>query len=79
MGEHYQPLVLSWPTATFTVIAIGGDGDGYAEGGNHFLHAVRKNINITYLVHDNRVFGLTKGRRLPFPTWVWLRTTPKGG
>ncbi len=47
------------------VFAIGGDGDGYAEGGNHFLHAIRKNVNITYLVHDNQVFGLTKGQASP--------------
>lgn len=61
------------PTATgaklangdLTVIAVGGDGDGYAEGGNHFLHAIRKNVNITYLVHDNQVFGLTKGQASP--------------
>jgi 2-oxoglutarate ferredoxin oxidoreductase subunit beta len=51
--------------ADLTVIAIGGDGDGYAEGGNHFLHAVRKNVNITYLVHVNQVFGLTKGQASP--------------
>ncbi|MGI6674058.1 MAG: 2-oxoacid:ferredoxin oxidoreductase subunit beta [Limnochordia bacterium] len=61
------------PTATgaklangdLTVIAVGGDGDGYAEGGNHFLHAIRKNVNITYIVHDNQVFGLTKGQASP--------------
>ncbi len=75
------------PTATgaklangdLTVIAIGGDGDGYAEGGNHFLHAVRKNINITYLVHDNRVFGLTKGQASPLSDMGMVTgTTPKG-
>jgi 2-oxoglutarate ferredoxin oxidoreductase subunit beta len=38
-----------------TVLALGGDGDGYAEGRNHFLHAMRRNVNITYLVHDNQV------------------------
>ncbi len=48
-----------------TVIAIGGDGDGYAEGGNHFLHAMRRNHSITYLVHDNQVYGLTKGQASP--------------
>ena len=48
-----------------TVIAEGGDGDGYAEGGNHFLHALRKNVDMTYLVHDNRVFALTKGQASP--------------
>jgi len=48
------------------VIGEGGDGDGYAEGGNHFIHAMRRNIDITYIVHNNQVFGLTKGQ--PSPT-----------
>jgi 2-oxoglutarate ferredoxin oxidoreductase subunit beta len=47
------------------VIAEGGDGDGYAEGGNHFIHAMRRNIDITYLVHDNQIYGLTKGQASP--------------
>ena len=48
-----------------TVLAEGGDGDGYGEGGNHFLHAMRRNIDITYLVHNNQVYGLTKGQTSP--------------
>lgn len=61
------------------VIAIGGDGDGYAEGGNHFLHAIRKNVNITYLVHDNQVFGLTKGQASPRSDQGMITgTTPEG-
>ncbi|MFO8010556.1 MAG: 2-oxoacid:ferredoxin oxidoreductase subunit beta [Dehalococcoidia bacterium] len=48
-----------------TVIAIGGDGDGYAEGGNHFLNAARRNHDITYLIHDNQIYGLTKGQASP--------------
>lgn len=47
------------------VIVIGGDGDGYGEGGNHFLHALRGNVDITYIVHDNQVYGLTKGQMAP--------------
>ena len=47
------------------VMAVGGDGDGYGEGGNHFLHAMRRNHDITYLVHDNQVYGLTKGQASP--------------
>ena len=47
------------------VFVFGGDGDGYAEGGNHLLHAVRRNVDLTYLVHDNQVFGLTKGQASP--------------
>ena len=48
-----------------TVIAEGGDGDMYGEGGNHFLHATRRNPNITLFVHDNMVYGLTKGQAAP--------------
>ncbi len=48
-----------------TVVAIGGDGDMYGEGGNHFTHAVRRNPNIAHLVHDNMVYGLTKGQASP--------------
>lgn len=48
-----------------TVIADGGDGDGYGEGGNHLLHAIRRNVDITYLVHDNQIYGLTKGQASP--------------
>ncbi|MCK5219740.1 2-oxoacid ferredoxin oxidoreductase [bacterium] len=47
------------------VIAIGGDGDMYGEGGNHFLHAIRKNLDITLLVNNNKVYGLTKGQASP--------------
>ena len=47
------------------VIAIGGDGDMYGEGGNHFLHAIRRNVNITVMVHNNKVFGLTQGQASP--------------
>jgi 2-oxoglutarate/2-oxoacid ferredoxin oxidoreductase subunit beta len=48
-----------------TVIAEGGDGDMYGEGGNHFLHATRRNPDITLFVHDNMVYGLTKGQASP--------------
>jgi len=50
---------------TLTVIAESGDGDMYGEGGNHFLHAVRRNPNFTLVVHDNMVYGLTKGQASP--------------
>ena len=48
-----------------TVIAEGGDGDMYGEGGNHFIHAIRRNPNITNIVHNNMVYGLTKGQASP--------------
>ncbi len=47
------------------VIAESGDGCMYGEGGNHFLHAIRRNCDITVLVHDNMVYGLTKGQASP--------------
>lgn len=53
-----------------TVIAVGGDGDGFAIGGGHVPHAVRRNVDITYIVMDNQVYGLTKGQPSP--------TTPMG-
>lgn len=48
-----------------TVIAESGDGDMYGEGGNHFLHAIRRNPDITNIVHNNMVYGLTKGQASP--------------
>lgn len=47
------------------VLAVAGDGDCYGEGGNHLLHAIRRNINITLLVHNNQIYGLTKGQASP--------------
>ncbi len=52
------------------VIAAGGDGDGYGIGGNHFLHTARENHDMTYIVFNNEIFGLTKGQTSP--------TSPKG-
>lgn len=52
------------------VIAAGGDGDGYGIGGNHFVHTARENHDMTYIVFDNEIFGLTKGQTSP--------TSPKG-
>lgn len=61
------------------VIAISGDGDAYGEGGNHFIHAARRNHNITYLVHDNQVYGLTKGQASPTSDFGFItKTTPYG-
>ena len=49
-----------------TVVVASGDGDGYSIGGNHFLHACRRNIDLTYIVMDNHIYGMTKGQ--PSPT-----------
>lgn len=48
-----------------TVIVNSGDGDSYGEGGNHFLHTIRRNIDITHFVHNNQIYGLTKGQTSP--------------
>ncbi len=62
-----------------TVVGIGGDGDGFSEGGNHFLHAGRKNTNITYIVQDNQIYGLTTGQASPTThKGVKTKTTPDG-
>lgn len=53
-----------------TVVAVGGDGDGLAIGGNHFLHAARRNVDLAYFMMDNEIYGLTKGQAGP--------TTPTG-
>lgn len=48
-----------------TVIVASGDGDSYGEGGNHFIHNIRRNVDITHFVHDNQIYGLTKGQASP--------------
>lgn len=48
-----------------TVIINTGDGDSYGEGGNHFIHNIRRNVDITHFIHDNQVYGLTKGQASP--------------
>jgi 2-oxoglutarate ferredoxin oxidoreductase subunit beta len=48
-----------------TVVVTTGDGDCYGEGGNHFLHNIRRNVDITVIVHDNQIYGLTKGQASP--------------
>lgn len=48
-----------------TVLVTGGDGDGYGIGGNHFLHTARRNIDLTYLVMNNQIYGLTTGQVSP--------------
>jgi 2-oxoglutarate ferredoxin oxidoreductase subunit beta len=50
---------------TLTVIAESGDGDMYGEGGNHFIHTIRRNPDITNIVHNNMVYALTKGQASP--------------
>jgi len=51
--------------SNLTVMVESGDGCNYGEGGNHLLAAIRRNVNITLLVHNNQVYGLTKGQASP--------------
>ncbi|RLE37866.1 2-oxoacid ferredoxin oxidoreductase [Candidatus Woesearchaeota archaeon] len=68
-GLHGRPLPLAVAiklvNPELTVIAHGGDGDGYSEGTNHFIHTMRRNIDITYVVHNNQIYGLTTGQTSP--------------
>ncbi|MDO8473745.1 MAG: thiamine pyrophosphate-dependent enzyme [Dehalococcoidia bacterium] len=65
--------------AELTVLVHGGDGDGYGEGGNHFLHAMHRNPDITYIVHNNQVYALTKGQTSPTSDSGYVsKTTPQG-
>ncbi len=62
-----------------TVLVVGGDGDGYAEGGNHFVHAIRRNLDMTYIVHNNQIYGLTKGQASPTSERCLVTKTTPGG
>lgn len=58
-----------------TVVAVGGDGDAFAIGGGHIPHAARRNVNMTYLVFDNGIYGLTKGQTSPTSALGFETTT----
>jgi len=62
-----------------TVFAVGGDGDGLGIGGGHIAHTARKNVDMTYILIDNRIYGLTKGQTSPTsPYGVKTKTSPYG-
>ncbi|MCY3887144.1 MAG: 2-oxoacid:ferredoxin oxidoreductase subunit beta [Chloroflexi bacterium] len=62
-----------------TVLAVTGDGDGLGEGGNHWIHAMRRNVNLTHLVENNQTYGLTKGQTSPTSDPGYISsTTPEG-
>jgi len=61
------------------VIVVGGDGDGYSIGGNHFIHACRRNVDMLYVVMDNRVYGMTKGQPSPTTEADWDSDIAPGG
>ena len=83
-GVHGRSLALSAGLKVarpdLTVLVMSGDGDGFSIGGNHFLHACRRNIDMTYVVMDNRVYGMTKGQPSPTtePDWDNSALAPGG-
>jgi 2-oxoglutarate ferredoxin oxidoreductase subunit beta len=82
-GVHGRamPIATGVKTANpeLTVLALGGDGDGFAIGGGHFIHAARRNLDITYIIMDNAVYGLTKGQTAPTASIGYVsKSTPKG-
>jgi 2-oxoglutarate ferredoxin oxidoreductase subunit beta len=61
------------------VLAMGGDGDAFAIGGGHFIHAARRNLDICYVIMDNAIYGLTKGQTSPTSNVGFVtKSTPKG-
>jgi len=62
-----------------TVLVASGDGDGYSIGGNHFMHACRRNVDLTYIVMDNHVYGMTKGQASPTTEPDWDNKLSPGG
>jgi 2-oxoglutarate ferredoxin oxidoreductase subunit beta len=61
------------------VLALGGDGDAFAIGGGHFIHAARRNLDVCYVIMDNAIYGLTKGQTSPTSSVGFVtKSTPKG-
>ncbi|MBN1487789.1 MAG: 2-oxoacid:ferredoxin oxidoreductase subunit beta [Anaerolineae bacterium] len=82
-GVHGRPLPLATGiklgNPDLTVVAVGGDGDGFSIGGGHMPHAARRNIDITYIVMDNSIYGMTKGQPSPTsPTGMHRKAAPYG-
>ncbi|MCL4329407.1 MAG: thiamine pyrophosphate-dependent enzyme [Candidatus Thermoplasmatota archaeon] len=70
---------VKWANPKLTVIAYGGDGDGFFEGTQHFFHTAKRNVDITYIVSDNQVFGLTTGQASPTAEIGFVsKSTPDG-
>jgi 2-oxoglutarate ferredoxin oxidoreductase subunit beta len=82
-GVHGRALALAsglkLARPDLEVITVGGDGDGYSIGGNHFLHACRRNVDMLYVVMDNRVYGMTKGQPSPTTEPDWDSEIAPGG
>jgi len=82
-GVHGRALPiaqgLKMANRELTVLAAGGDGDGFAIGMGHTVHAIRRNIDVTYIVMDNQIYGLTKGQTSPRSAVGFkTKSTPQG-
>ncbi len=82
-GVHGRPLPLATgiklANPDLTVVAVGGDGDGFSIGGGHFPHAARRNIDLVYIVMDNSIYGMTKGQPSPTsPEELKTKASPYG-
>ncbi len=82
-GIHGRALPVAsgikWANPKLTVIAYGGDGDGFFEGTQHLYHTAKRNLDITYIVSDNQIFGLTTGQASPTSEMgLKSKTTPDG-
>jgi 2-oxoglutarate/2-oxoacid ferredoxin oxidoreductase subunit beta len=82
-GIHGRALPLATGVKSanpdLTVLVAGGDGDGFGIGLSHFLHAARRNVDVTYIVMDNQVYGLTKGQTSPTtPSDMSTKASPLG-
>jgi 2-oxoglutarate ferredoxin oxidoreductase subunit beta len=83
-GVHGRALALAGGLKAarkdLTVLVAGGDGDGLSIGGNHFIHACRRNMDMTYIIMDNEVYGMTKGQASPTTAADWSKSklTPQG-
>ncbi|MCL4343150.1 MAG: thiamine pyrophosphate-dependent enzyme [Candidatus Thermoplasmatota archaeon] len=70
---------VKWANRKLTVIGYGGDGDGFFEGTQHFFHTAKRNVDLTYIVSDNQIFGLTTGQASPTSEIGFIsKTTPDG-
>jgi 2-oxoglutarate ferredoxin oxidoreductase subunit beta len=82
-GVHGRSLALAAGLKVarpdLTVMVMSGDGDGFSIGGNHFMHACRRNVDMTYVVMDNRVYGMTKGQPSPTTEPDWDSALSPGG
>jgi len=80
---HGRPLAVATGVQLanheLTIIATGGDGDGYGIGGNHFVHTARRNVDLTYIVMNNQIYGLTTGQISPTSSkGMKTKSTPFG-